>query len=79
MSCEPIEDSTVSNTSPPKEQHTQETTDQKKQTQLKDRRSCYCTQRNGITNTWGQHQNHRKLKVVKVTNINSLQKVAGCV
>ncbi|XP_064406199.1 uncharacterized protein LOC135350985 isoform X4 [Halichondria panicea] len=32
MSCEPIEDSTVS---PPKEQPTQETTDPKKQTQLK--------------------------------------------
>ncbi|XP_064407175.1 uncharacterized protein LOC135351907 isoform X2 [Halichondria panicea] len=32
MSCEPIEDS---NTSPPKEQPTQETTDPKKQTQLK--------------------------------------------
>ena len=29
MSCEPIEDSTVSNTSPPKEQPTQETTDPK--------------------------------------------------
>ena len=35
MSCEPIEDSTVSNTNPPKEQPTQETTDPKKQTQLK--------------------------------------------
>ena len=35
MSCEPIEDSTVSNTSTPKEQPKKETTDPKKQTQLK--------------------------------------------
>ena len=35
MSCEPIEDSTASNTSLPKEQPTKETTDPKKQSQLK--------------------------------------------
>ena len=35
MSCEPIEDSTVSNTSTPKEQPKKETTNPKKQTQLK--------------------------------------------
>ena len=35
MSCEPIEDSTVSNTSTPKEQPKKETTDPKKLTQLK--------------------------------------------
>ncbi len=35
MSCEPIEDSTVSNISLPKEQPTKETTDPKKQSQLK--------------------------------------------
>ncbi|XP_064382466.1 ankyrin repeat, PH and SEC7 domain containing protein secG-like isoform X2 [Halichondria panicea] len=49
MSCEPIEDSTVGNTSPLKKQPTKETTDQNNQTQLKIDEAATAPQKMGPT------------------------------